>query len=47
VLVSVKESLNLTSAGVLAYTANQLYAAVSNLKVSAAEPVKISLNDEL
>lgn len=47
VIVSVKESLNLTTTGVLAYMSNQLFSTVSKLKVSAAEPAKTSLNDEL
>jgi prohibitin 2 len=46
-IVDVKERLNLTTAGVLAYLANQLLADVPNLKVSAAEPARLSRKDEL
>jgi SPFH domain / Band 7 family len=47
VLVRVKSSLNLTTDGVLAYLSNQLYATVPNLHVTAAEPARISRQEEL
>jgi regulator of protease activity HflC (stomatin/prohibitin superfamily) len=46
-IVNVKESLNLTSAGVLAYMQNELIAKAQNLKVSAGEPAELSRKDEL
>jgi regulator of protease activity HflC (stomatin/prohibitin superfamily) len=46
-IVNVKESLNLTSAGVLAYLQNELIARAEKLKVSAAEPANLSRKDEL
>lgn len=46
-IVNVKESLNLTSAGVLAYLQNELIARAEKLKVSGAEPAKLSRKDEL
>jgi hypothetical protein len=46
-IVNVKESLNLTSAGVLAYLQNELIASAEKLKVSAAEPANLSRKDEL
>jgi SPFH domain / Band 7 family len=47
VLVRVKNSLNLTTDGVLAYLSNQLYASVQNLHVTVAEPAKVSRQEEL
>jgi SPFH domain / Band 7 family len=47
VLVRVKQSLNLTTDGVLAYLSNQLYATVQNLHVTVAEPAKVSRQEEL
>jgi prohibitin 2 len=47
VLVRVKNSLNLTTDGVLAYLSNQLYASVQNLHVTVAEPAKVSRQQEL
>jgi regulator of protease activity HflC (stomatin/prohibitin superfamily) len=46
-IVNVKESLNLTSSGVLAYMQNELIAKAQNLKVSAGEPAELSRKDEL
>ena len=46
-LVRVKESLNLTTDGVLSYMANKLYARAPHLKVSAAEPALLSRKEEL
>jgi len=47
VLKDVKETLDLTTEGLLAYLSNQLFAVVSNLNVRAQEPTKISRSDEL
>lgn len=47
VIVLVKNSLNLTIDGVLAYMSNRLYEKASLLKVSAAEPARLSRKDEL
>lgn len=47
VLVGVKQSLGLTVSGMLSFMANQLYASVPNLRVSAGEPARISRKDEL
>ena len=47
VLVSVKKMLNLTTDGVLAFMSNQLYQDATSLKVTAAEPAKLSRKDEL
>jgi len=47
VLVSVRDALNLSTEGVLAYMSNRLYAEASGLKVSAAEPARLSRKDEL
>mmetsp|Transcript_32133 Transcript_32133/g.48513 ORF Transcript_32133/g.48513 Transcript_32133/m.48513 type:complete len:355 (-) Transcript_32133:119-1183(-) len=46
-IVNVKESLNLTTEGILGFTANKLLSTVSNLKVTAGEPAKFSQKDEL
>merc|ERR1711862_72479 len=46
-IVSVKESLNFTTQGILGYTANQLILTVPELKVTAQEPAKFSQKDEL
>lgn len=46
-LVEVRESLNLTTEGVLAYLSNRLLADADNLKVTAGEPAKMSRRDEL
>lgn len=47
VIFGVKNALNLTSEGVLAYMSNQLIQSVPNLKVSMMEPSKSSRGDEL
>jgi len=47
VIVSAKETYNLTTDGVLAFMANRLYAEVPNLKVFAGEPARLSRKDEL
>lgn len=47
VIVRVKNSLNLTIDGVLAYMSNRLYEKATTLTVSAAEPAKLSRKDEL
>ena len=47
VLAQIKDSLNLTTNGLLSYLANQLYADVQTLKVKAGEPAKLSRKDEL
>uniref|UniRef100_A0A7S2V6Z9 Band 7 domain-containing protein n=1 Tax=Fibrocapsa japonica TaxID=94617 RepID=A0A7S2V6Z9_9STRA len=47
IIVNVKQYLNLTTDGVLSYMANQLYAQAPNVKVSTAEPAKLSRKDEL
>lgn len=47
VFVSVKRALGLSTDGVLAYLSNRLYAGAANLKVSAAEPARLSRKDEL
>ena len=47
VLVRVKESLNLSTEGVLAYMSNRLYETASKLTVAAEEPAKLSRKDEL
>ncbi|KAL7537554.1 hypothetical protein ACHAXR_010242 [Thalassiosira sp. AJA248-18] len=46
-LVEVKETLNLTSEGVLAYLSNRLLSEATNLKVITGEPAKLSRKDEL
>lgn len=46
-LVEVKERLNLTTEGVLAYLANKLLAEADTLKVTTGEPAKLSRKDEL
>jgi len=46
-IVDVKESLKLSTNGVLAYLANGLLADVNNLKVSTLEPAKLSRSEEL
>ena len=46
-VVEVKRALNLTTNGVLAYLTNTLLGEVQNLKISTAEPVKLSRSDEL
>lgn len=47
VIVGVKNALNLTPEGVLAYMSNQLIQSVPNLKVSMLEPSKSSRGEEL
>ena len=47
VLLEAKNTLNLTSNGILSFMANQLYASVPNLMVVAGEPAKLSRKDEL
>lgn len=46
-LVEVKEKLNLTSDGLLAYLTNRLLAEADHLKVTTGEPAKLSRRDEL
>ena len=46
-IVDVKNSLQLTTNGVLAYLANSLLSEVGNLKVTTAEPARLSRSDEL
>jgi regulator of protease activity HflC (stomatin/prohibitin superfamily) len=46
-IVEVKEALNLTTEGVLAYLANSLLAEVQNLKITTGEPAKLSRSNEL
>ena len=47
VLVEVRQSLNLTTGGVLGYLLNRLLADADNLKVTDSEPAKMSQRDEL
>jgi len=46
-LVEVKEQLNLTTEGVLAYLSNRLLSEASTLRVTTGEPAKLSQRDEL
>ena len=46
-LVGVKESLGLTTEGLLSYAANQLLEEASGVRVSAGEPARLSRRDEL
>eukprot|EP00584_Thalassiosira_punctigera_P004576 CAMPEP_0172539156 /NCGR_PEP_ID=MMETSP1067-20121228/10417_1 /TAXON_ID=265564 ORGANISM="Thalassiosira punctigera, Strain Tpunct2005C2" /NCGR_SAMPLE_ID=MMETSP1067 /ASSEMBLY_ACC=CAM_ASM_000444 /LENGTH=218 /DNA_ID=CAMNT_0013324795 /DNA_START=73 /DNA_END=729 /DNA_ORIENTATION=+ len=46
-LVQVKEKLNLNTAGVLTYLSSRLLFEATNLKVTTAEPAKLSHRDEL
>jgi len=46
-LLEVKNKLNLTTEGVLAYLSNRLLSEASNLKVTTGEPAKLSRKDEL
>ena len=46
-LVEVKERLNLTTEGVLAYLQNKMMAEANNLKVRTGEPAKLSRKTEL
>mmetsp|Transcript_12766 Transcript_12766/g.37116 ORF Transcript_12766/g.37116 Transcript_12766/m.37116 type:complete len:385 (+) Transcript_12766:132-1286(+) len=46
-LASVKQSLNLTTDGVLAYVTNTMLENVSSLRVTAGEPATMSRKDEL
>mmetsp|Transcript_623 Transcript_623/g.1126 ORF Transcript_623/g.1126 Transcript_623/m.1126 type:complete len:442 (+) Transcript_623:139-1464(+) len=46
-LVEVKEKLDLTTEGVLAYLSNRLLSEASTLKVTTGEPAKLSRRDEL
>lgn len=46
-LVEVKEKLNLTTEGVLAYLSNRLLSEATNLRVTTGEPAKLSQRDEL
>jgi len=46
-LREVKEKLNLTTEGVLAYLSNRLLAEADNLKITMGEPAKLSRRDEL
>jgi len=46
-LVEVKNQLNLTTEGVLAYLSNRLLSEATNLKVTTGEPAKLSRRDEL
>lgn len=47
VIVTVKNRLNLTASGVLAYLSNRLYASTGDLKIQTAEPARLSRRDEL
>mmetsp|Transcript_2869 Transcript_2869/g.4100 ORF Transcript_2869/g.4100 Transcript_2869/m.4100 type:complete len:399 (-) Transcript_2869:12-1208(-) len=46
-IVEVKEALNLTTNGVLAYLANSLLAEVRGLRVTTGEPARLSRSEEL
>ncbi|KAL7555296.1 hypothetical protein ACHAWF_018999 [Thalassiosira exigua] len=46
-LVEVRDALNLTAEGMLAYLSNKLLSEASNLTVTTAEPAKLSRRDEL
>jgi hypothetical protein len=46
-IVAVRESLNLTTEGVLAFLTNQLLEGVANLRVSTGEPARLSRKEEL
>ncbi len=46
-LMEVKDKLNLTSEGLLAYLTNRLLAEADHLKVTAGEPARLSRRDEL
>lgn len=46
-ILDVKDSLNLTTEGVLAYLYNSLIAEVDNLKITTGEPAKLSRSEEL
>ena len=46
-IVEVKERLNLTTEGVLAYLQNKMMAEANNLKVRTGEPAKLSRKTEL
>jgi len=46
-LTRVKEQLNLTSEGVLAYMANGLVASAPHVEITSGEPAKLSRRDEL
>ena len=46
-LVEVRQSLHLTTEGVLAYLLNRLLADADNLKVTDSQPAKMSQRDEL
>mmetsp|Transcript_32131 Transcript_32131/g.67539 ORF Transcript_32131/g.67539 Transcript_32131/m.67539 type:complete len:212 (-) Transcript_32131:148-783(-) len=46
-LVEVKNKLNLTTEGVLAYLSNRLLSEATDLKVTTGEPAKLSRRDEL
>jgi hypothetical protein len=46
-ILRVKNSLNLTTEGILAFLANQLVAQVPDLKVTAGEPAQLSRKNEL
>jgi regulator of protease activity HflC (stomatin/prohibitin superfamily) len=46
-IVEVKEALNLTTEGVLAYLANTLLSEAGNLKITTGEPAKLSRSEEL
>lgn len=47
VLSGVRESLGLSTQGLLAYLTNQMYASAPDLSVAAEEPVQLSRKDEL
>jgi prohibitin 2 len=47
VIAHIKENLNLTTNGILAFISKQLFEAVPNLRVTAAEPARLSRRDEL
>ena len=47
VLQGVRDTLGLSTSGLLAYLTNQMYASAPQLTVAAEEPVKLSRKDEL
>ena len=46
-LVGVKQSLDLTTEGLLSYAANQLLEEAAGVRVSTGEPARLSRRDEL
>lgn len=47
VLIGVRDTLGLTTSGLLAYLTNQLYASVPHLSVAAEEPIRLSRKEDL